>query len=169
MRPIGDRPAVRLREAGLPALPTRLVRPRTVLYAVLISVVGVLMLYTLSTRKMIEVAALHDRNPQYVTLSDGSIRNGYTLRLVNRQDVERTFLISVEGLGDARIESAALALDAQGRLQASVGRDQTLELRILVSVPASFNRDVKSRPVTIRALEPASGAAAVVTDHFFLP
>ena len=26
---------------------------------------------------------LHDRNPQFVTLSDGSIRNGYTVKLLN--------------------------------------------------------------------------------------
>ncbi len=160
---------VKRRDAGLASLPTRLVRPRTVLYTLLISFVGLLMLYTLATRKIIEVAAIHDRNPQYVTLSDGSIRNGYTLRLVNRQDVERKFLVGVEGLADAKIESAATATDAQGRLQVAVGRDQTLELRVLISAPASVSHDVKSLPVVIRVQDPATGASAVVTDHFFLP
>ena len=160
---------VELRNSGLPGLPVKLIRPRTVLYAVLIAGVGAIMLYALATRNMIEVAALHDRNPQYVTLSDGSIRNGYTLRLVNRLAQERVFVVGVEGLAGARIESSGLASDGAGRLTTPVGRDQTLELRVLISVPASFSREVKSQNVVIRAMEPVSGANATVTEHFFLP
>jgi hypothetical protein len=118
---------------------------------------------------MIELAALHDRNPQYVTLSDGSVRNGYELHLVNRQAEERRFLVGVEGLKGAKIESAGLTSDPAGRLMVSVGRDQTLELRVLITVPATFSRESKSQNVVIRAVEPVSGAVATVNDHFFLP
>ena len=160
---------VERRSEGLPALPVNLIRPRTILYAVLIAAVGAIMLYALTTRNMIELAALHDRNPQYVTLSDGSIRNGYELHLVNRQAEERRFLVGVEGLKGARIESAGLATDPAGRLMVSVGRDQTLELRVLITVPATFSRESRSQNVVIRAVEPVSGAVATVNDHFFLP
>ena len=160
---------VERRNEGLPAPPVKIIRPRTVLYAVLIAAVGAIMLYALTTRSMIEIAALHDRNPQYVTLSDGSIRNGYALHLVNRQAEERRFLVGAEGLKGAKIESAGLATDAAGRLVVSVGRDQTLELRVLITVPTNFSREAKSQNVVIRAVDPVSGAIATVSEHFFLP
>ena len=31
------------------------------------------------------INVMHDRNPIYVRLSDGSVRNGYTVRIVNKQ------------------------------------------------------------------------------------
>ena len=41
------------------------------------------LLYSLLTRDRLELNVLHDRNPQFVALSDGSIRNGYTVKLLN--------------------------------------------------------------------------------------
>ncbi len=160
---------VERRQNGLQEHPVKLIRPRTVLYATLIVFVGSLMLIALATRKMIELSALHDRNPQYVTLSDGSIRNGYTLRLINRQAQERVFLVGVEGLAGARIESSGLPADSSGRLMVSVGYDQTLELRVLITLPVSRVEDVKSQDLAFRAVEPISGAVTTVADHFFLP
>ena len=63
----------------------RIVRARTVLYAVIIAVVGIVMAYTLATRHIDAVSVLHDRNPLYVRLSDGSLRNAYTLRVINKR------------------------------------------------------------------------------------
>ena len=44
---------------------------------------------------------LHDRNPLFVTLSDGSIRNGYTLKLLNMIPELRTVICPMEGLPGA--------------------------------------------------------------------
>jgi len=54
---------------------TRIVRPRTMVYFAAWSLVGLALLYGLMTRDRLQVNVLHDRNPQYVVLSDGSIRN----------------------------------------------------------------------------------------------
>ena len=35
------------------------------------------MLYTLATGRVLDVSVLHDRNPLFVSLSDGSVRNAY--------------------------------------------------------------------------------------------
>ena len=37
-----------------------------------------------STAAMLEVSVLHDRNPLFVQLSDGGVRNGYTLKILNK-------------------------------------------------------------------------------------
>ncbi len=76
------------RKAGQPA-GFRLIRPRTILYAVVIAIVGAIMLAGLGTRATMELNSIRDRNPNFVRLSDGSIRNGYTLKIVNRPPTAR--------------------------------------------------------------------------------
>ncbi|TIL78874.1 MAG: cytochrome c oxidase accessory protein CcoG, partial [Mesorhizobium sp.] len=56
----------------------KIFRPRTYVYMGLWSLIGLGLLYSLLTRDRLELNVLHDRNPQFVTLSDGSIRNGYS-------------------------------------------------------------------------------------------
>jgi polyferredoxin len=82
----------------------KLLRPRTVLYGVLILGVAAAMLTALATRSFTSVSALHDRNPIFVTLADGSIRNGYTLRVLNKRPVQRVFALELDGLPGARVE-----------------------------------------------------------------
>ena len=75
----------------------RIVRPRTLIYAGVIALVGAVMLYALLTRSSLDISVRHDRNPLFVTLSDGSIRNAHTVHLLNtRQDVS-TILLDVRG------------------------------------------------------------------------
>ncbi len=73
---------IKRRLAGLPNV-FRPIRVRTVLYMLFIAVVGGIMLATLATRSDLGVSALHDRNPLYLQLADGSIRNAYTVRILN--------------------------------------------------------------------------------------
>lgn len=73
-------------------------RPRTFWYAGIISVVGGLMLYTLLTRSPLEMNVIHDRNPLYVKLSDGSIRNGYNITIMNKHHEDRRYALSVHGI-----------------------------------------------------------------------
>jgi len=82
-------------------------RPRTVYYAAVLSIVGGLMLYSLINRSQLELHVLHDRNPLFVQLSDGDIRNGYIFKILNKTHEHKTYTISVEGLEDARIDVKA--------------------------------------------------------------
>lgn len=74
-----------------------LMRPRTLLYFGVWSAVGLVLLYALLTRDRLELNVLHDRNPQFVVLSDGSIRNGYTLKLLNMVPEQRSVKLSLAG------------------------------------------------------------------------
>ena len=75
----------------------RLIRPRTLIYAGLIAAVGLAMLVALLLRSELEISVLRDRNPLYVTLADGSIRNGYTLHVLNKTHEPMDVRIRVEG------------------------------------------------------------------------
>ena len=58
----------------------KLLRPRTLLYLGLITAVSALMLAAIGMRSVLDLNAVADRNPLYVTLSDGGIRNTFTLK-----------------------------------------------------------------------------------------
>lgn len=83
--------------------PLKLIRPRTILYAILIPIVCAVMLAGFLSRSELEVNVLRDRNPIFVRLSDGGVRNGYTVKILNKRHEARRFALSVEGLPDAKL------------------------------------------------------------------
>jgi cytochrome c oxidase accessory protein FixG len=83
--------------------PINLLRPRTLWYAGIISIVGGLMLYTLLTRSPQELSVIHDRNPLFVQLSDGTIRNGYNITILNKSHEDRSYRLHVIGIENANI------------------------------------------------------------------
>ena len=92
-------------EAGAEnAKPPRLLRPRVLLYAGAIVLVSAIMLVALLTRSDFGVSVLHDRNPLFLRLSDGGVRNGYEVKLLNKQYIPRDFKVEVTGLPGATVQ-----------------------------------------------------------------
>lgn len=134
---------IKRRQQGLPAR-FNIVRPRTILYSMIIAVVGGVMLYALATRQSESIAVIHDRNPVYVRLASGAIRNGFTVRIVNKQLTTREFSLTVSGLPETfvTIEVVGQAKDEVRPVVIEVGPNQTREVRVLVTdhharIPAS--------------------------------
>lgn len=73
-------------------------RPRTIYYMAILTVVGSLMMYGLLTRAPLELHVLQNRNPLFVKLSDGSIRNGYTIKILNKTHEDRRYTLTLEGM-----------------------------------------------------------------------
>ncbi len=48
------------------------------------------MLWAWLHRHDLEINVLHDRHPLYVQLTDGGLRNGYTVKLLNKLHRTRT-------------------------------------------------------------------------------
>ena len=72
-----------------------IIRLRTLVYTGLWSLVGILLIVALFMRSDIDLDVSPIRNPIYVTLSDGSIRNTYDLRIRNKQGEAHPFRVSV--------------------------------------------------------------------------
>jgi cytochrome c oxidase accessory protein FixG len=155
---------IRLRQAGKQAV-YDIVRPRTMLYAAVIAVVGAIMLYTFATRVNEGISVIHDRNPMYVRLADGELRNGFTLRILNKSLEPRTFVLAVYGLADLDMKVVGDVATTGPMALIAVGPDQTHELRVLVS---SYSRlpPAASIPLTFRISDPKTGQAASAVDHF---
>ncbi len=115
-------------------MPSRdLMRPRTVLYSALIAAVGALMLYGLNMRSTLEFNVLQDRNPLYVKLTAGGVRNGYTLKISNKLTEVRTVSFRAEGLPGAQISIGANAGGGGSDVQAP--KDITTEVRVFITMP----------------------------------
>lgn len=144
----------------------RLFRARTIIYLAVIAVTAAVMLYSLFSRAVIDLNVLHDRNPLFVTLSDGSVRNAYTLRFLNKRPDQRTIELKVTGVPVSLVH--IIGEEPAGRSIVVVGADQTREVRVLVTAPSDARID-KSTPVVFTARDVNSGDAASARDHFFGP
>ncbi len=138
------------------------IRARTMVYPAIIGIVGLLMIYKLATRSDLGVDVLHDRNPLAVTMGDGGVHNGYTVRLLNKQAKDRRIDLSVTGAPGLKVEIIG---DADGD-KVTVGPDQTLELRVLVTAPPGSAPE-EAIPITFIAKDDAGPTQATAPDHFF--
>lgn len=118
------------RVQGLPSA-HKFVRPRTIIYAGLIVIVGVIMLGAYLTRTTIDVSVQRDRNPLYVVLSNGSVRNAYTIKILNKEHEAKQFGIALDCLPGGRIGAG----NADSNVVLSVGSDTTRSQRLFVTLP----------------------------------
>jgi cytochrome c oxidase accessory protein FixG len=155
------------RLAGKPER-SNILRPRIILYMVLIAAIAAFMGYTFIGRSSIGVASMHDRNPLFVRLSDGSIRNAYTVRVINKALEERSFELGVSGLPQLRVEALGTAVIRDDAFSVGVGPAQTREMRVLVTVPPGSTGPA-SQDITFTLFDPQGGETAVARDHFIRP
>ncbi len=112
-----------------------LMRPRTYLYVGLYSSIGLVMLTMLSLRDRLDINVLHDRNPIFVKLSDGSIRNGYKIKILNMLNHPRTFTLKIQGIKGASMKLAGEKSSVGQTMSVRVKPDQLLALQVFVSAP----------------------------------
>ncbi|MBK1646229.1 cytochrome c oxidase accessory protein CcoG [Thiocapsa imhoffii] len=75
-----------------------LLRPRVWVYTAIMTVALAGIFYGFSTLAAIDLKVLHERAPLYVRLSDGSIQNRYTLKILNKMPEDLAVRISASGL-----------------------------------------------------------------------
>ncbi len=150
--------------AGHPPKPIwqHVFRPRTILYTVLWALVGVGLIVALFVRADIGVTVAPVRNPTYVTMSDGAIRNTYDVRLRNKHGEERMFNLAVKG-------DSSLHLQIEGTPYSSVPvpADSTMQQRVYVTAPARSDPAMSER-VDIRIwVEDNANGDRVYKDTIF--
>lgn len=119
--------------AGKPIKPVmkHILRPRTIMYTALWSLVGFGLVFALFIRADIEMSVAPVRNPIFVTLSDGSIRNTYDVRLLNKHGEDRPFRLSVVGDPALRIQ-----LEGTPYESVNVPADTSFMQKVYVIAPA---------------------------------
>ena len=128
------------------------VRPRTIVYTLLLTVVGGMMAAGLVLKPKMDVNILRDRAPLFVTLSNGDIQNAYTVKVLNMTREAQTYRLSFTGLPGAVLSVAGGEGEAsEGSVQVQADPDSVGTHRVLVRVPKEALR------------QPSTPAAFVVT------
>ena len=148
--------------------PIRLLRPRTVIYVSALSVFVLALTIALMTRSTLELSVQRDRAPLFVLLGDGSLRNGYTVKIANKTQVDAAFVLSVGGLPGAMLVIAEGDPKPAPVLRVPGASDQVATLRLLVTArPPGLNDG--SLPVDFVLRDTASGAQTVYHSTFMGP
>jgi cytochrome c oxidase accessory protein FixG len=143
-------------------------RPRTLIYVFAWSLVGLGLLTALLMRDRLEINVLHDRNPTYIKLADGSIRNGYTVKLLNMVQEPRVIRLSIEGLPGATFTIDGMD-EVRGRsADIPVEPDKLRALRVFISQPANLVQPGQTT-FRLKANDPQSFEMDVYNAEFISP
>ncbi|MFN4058040.1 MAG: cytochrome c oxidase accessory protein CcoG [Roseinatronobacter sp.] len=137
-------------------------RPRTILYTSIWSVIGIGLIVLLFLRSDLDMSVAPVRNPTHVVLSDGSVRNIYDVRLRNMHHDTRDFVLSVT-------ENPDLVLSIEGypgRL-VTVAPDEQLLLRVyLTAAPGTSSASLERSELRLWATLDGE-ASRVYSDTVF--
>lgn len=134
-----------------------LLRPRTIIYFSVWAAIGLAMLFALGARTRVDISALQDRNPTYVQLSDGAIRNSYTIKIRNMEARPRPMEIGIDGLEDARIWSETGSRETATRtVQVEAPADSVTKVRLFVVAPRDGDQRTPFN-FTVRPLDKEGG------------
>ncbi len=146
----------------------RLIRPRTVIYALIMLVVAGMMVVSLAMRPNLDVSVLRDRAPLFVMLSDGDVQNAYTIKILNKTHGARTYRLSVDGLTNAELSVASVDGQSGPALTLGAEPDSVATYRIFVRVPRGTVAS-GSTDVTVLATDEASGEVGRHRSVFIAP
>ncbi len=124
--------------AGQPARPVwkALLHVRTLIYFGVWGAIGLALLFALGARTRIDISVAQDRNPPFMMMSDGSVRNGYTLKLRNMQSRPRVMEIALDGMPGASMWTDEMPRSAAVRkIRRTLAADTVENLRTYVIAP----------------------------------
>ena len=137
----------------------RLVRPRVVVYAALLSLTAVAFGLALARRVPMDLVVEHNRDALYTRTADGRVGNAFTLHIENRARTAERFTLRVES------ETPGFELVA-GQNPIPVAATSIADARVFVMAPHGA-RDADLRFVLESALRP--GDAVTRETHFIAP
>ncbi|GAA0280801.1 cytochrome c oxidase accessory protein CcoG [Alteraurantiacibacter aestuarii] len=144
-----------------------LMNPRTIVYFIVWSGIGIGLLFALGTRSHTTISAAPDRNPAFTMMRDGSVRNNYTIKLRNMQARPRTMRIAIDGLPGATMWTEDMSTDNAARqIDVPVSADVTRSLRLYVIAPPDLA--AQDFNFTVTALDEEAESDTVET-HFTTP
>jgi cytochrome c oxidase accessory protein FixG len=148
----------------------RILRSRVMVYAAMLAVVGTILLAAFFLRTTVEVSVLRDRSPVFVTLSDGSIRNGYTFKILNKTREAHRYGLDIGGIVGASV--SVVGADGVTPLGETVmleaRPDSVATYRLYVAAPRGA-LGAESTALHFHLLDLKTGSTADYTSVFLGP
>lgn len=153
---------------------TRIIRPRVIVYGVLLALLIAGFVAALAIRKPLALDVLHDRNTLYRNLDSGEIENVYLLKIMNKAEQPRRFVVSLAETGEYRLDparpvfevNAGEVFNAAIRVRRDAWRDD------VDATPTDAERSNERRSEAIRLTITAiddSSLQASAESRFFAP
>ena len=137
-------------------------RLRTVIYTVLWSAVGTGLIVALFLRSDIDVSVTPVRNPTFVTLSDGTIRNAYDLRLRNKTGEDSYFSITATSDSDL-----TLRIEGTSDQLVRVPANETFQQRVFLEAAPGSEAATEDRTAVRLWIADTEGKDRVYHDTVF--
>ena len=93
---------------------SHILRPRIIIYAVILAIVSSIIFYSLSQRVALELDVIRDRNRLFRETSEGLIENVYTLKILNMDSNAHRYLLRVEGIPELELFTDVEHIDVEG-------------------------------------------------------
>jgi polyferredoxin len=87
--------------------PTRVLRPRILVYGALLTALLIAFGVALFLRKPVGVDVIRDRNALYRLMDNGQVENVYNVKILNKTERSHRFRITVSGYGDLSLDTGA--------------------------------------------------------------
>ncbi|MDO6461451.1 cytochrome c oxidase accessory protein CcoG [Granulosicoccaceae sp. 1_MG-2023] len=129
---------------------TRLLRPRIIIYAlVLLTLIGALGV-AVATRVPLELSIIRDRNALYREVGYDSVENIYTMKIMNMDEQPHRYTVSVHGIDDAEVHGLDESEVAPGevremnvRIRAKIDNLEETSTELQVHIQAVDNPDIQ--------------------------
>ncbi len=123
------------RSAGKAPVQRHMIRPRTIIYAGLITALSALLIVGLLLKETMVLTVIPDRQPVFVRLSDGSVRNSYTIRVTNKEREVLDFNLKVDGVPGLLVRVEEIENPGEEGIPLSVGEAGVETWRVFVTAP----------------------------------
>jgi cytochrome c oxidase accessory protein FixG len=90
--------------------PTHILRPRIIIYALILSGIMGLFVYSFSTRVALGLDVIRDRNQLYRETDEGLIENVYTLKILNMDAAGHSFQLEASGIDGLELHKDLLTI-----------------------------------------------------------
>jgi cytochrome c oxidase accessory protein FixG len=76
---------------------THVIRPRTIMYTLILALLSIGLVYAISQRTPLELDIIRDRNSLYRETNEGLVENVYTLKIINMDEQAHEYRLEVSG------------------------------------------------------------------------
>jgi cytochrome c oxidase accessory protein FixG len=94
--------------------PTHILRPRVLIYGALLTAIVAGFAISLVRRTPLAVDVIRDRNALYRLLDDGQVENVYDVKIMNKSEERRSFVITVSGPGELTLDPSPAVFEVAG-------------------------------------------------------
>ena len=148
-------------ENALEGKPTHLLRPRTIIYAlILISIISGTF-YTMLNRTPLALDVIRDRNTLYRETGDDQIENVYTMKIMNMDEKPHHYALTVTGL-----DGIAVLMDTK---HIAVDSGEVVEVPVRVRVDEDNVHERSSAIIFKLVAEDAAGVSVTEKARFIGP